>query len=150
MQRELSKSELISCFRPRDRDDVLLPPDLPFPLAFDTLFTWHSGARAYLVLADRADRPPLGIVFYRDASGPAVPAMCDWCHTTRGRGDVTLLSCRVSARRYVGVYLCRDLSCGKKSDDYPRPENFYERDSAEARLQKIVERVGTFARRHLF
>lgn len=150
MGRSLSESELLASFRKIDRADVQLPAELCFPLEFDDMFTWAIGPRAYMVLANSEDRPPLGIVFHRDGSGPLVPAMCDWCHTTRGRGEVTLVSCAASRRRWVGLYLCRDLSCGKTTEDYPRPENFYERRSDAERMQRIVERARVFATRHLF
>lgn len=140
----------MASFRKLDRADVQLPPELRFPIEVDEMFTWALGPRAYLVLTDGTDRPPMGIVFHRDGSGPVQPAMCDWCHTTRGRGEVTLVSCAATRRRWVGLYLCRDLSCGKSSEDYPRPENFYERRSPAERTQRIVERARVFAKRHLF
>lgn len=152
MARTLTADELIAAFRPRDRREVELPTELRFPLALDPFVTWHVGPRAFLVLPSQGEgeRPPMGLVFHRDASGPAMPAMCEWCHATRGRGEVTLLSCEVTHRRYVGLYLCRDLGCGKRSDDYPRPENFYERRTADERMAAILTRMRTFAKRHLF
>jgi hypothetical protein len=137
MRRALSQSELLSCFRKVDQRYVELS-ELSYPLEIDQLRTWEHGPRAFLLLADRDDRPPMGLVFHRDVSGPAMPAMCDWCHTTRARGEVTLLSCQVTPRRWVGVYLCRDLRCGQSTDEVEGPP------------QRILERIRTFAKRHLF
>ena len=107
-----SEEELASAFREIDRGEILLAPELQFPLSFDEALTWAVGPRVFLVFRDRAGGRPRGVVFYRNSGGlPDAAAMCHWCHVVRGHGAVKLMSVRSDERRRVGLYLCSDLSC---------------------------------------
>jgi treble-clef zinc-finger protein len=101
-----------------------------------------SPTRSYLVFRDRDrdDGPPRAIVFRRTAAGGAhVGTRCDWCHRSRGRGDVQLLSARVTARRTIAQYLCGDLSCFRIDGEEGSP--FEPPDGAVRRVERALERM---------
>jgi hypothetical protein len=100
----------------------VLPPHRPqggrlaegisFPIKVKRVVTWTYGNRSYLVFRQRDAGGPMGIVLHHSgAGGPHVATMCHWCQRVRVRGEVRLLSARVTRRRSVGQYLCADLSC---------------------------------------
>jgi hypothetical protein len=130
MQMANDEAELVRCFRELDRDDVEVPPGTAFPLRVDDVMAWTVGPRAFLVFRERPGAPPRGIVFHRNhGAQPEAAAMCEWCHSVLGHGGVKLMSVRAGERRRVGLYLCSDLSCVARHS---------------------LERVNTFALRHLF
>ncbi|MGZ3407660.1 MAG: FBP domain-containing protein [Polyangia bacterium] len=132
MQTVPSEVELLHCFREIDRADVLVAPDLVFPLEVDDAVAWAVGPRAFLLFCDRPGRPPRGIVFHRNSGAvPDAAAMCEWCHCVRGHGGVKLLSVRSGERRRVGLYLCSDLAC-------------------VGRGRRTLQRISELASRHLF
>lgn len=143
-----TEAELLQCFREIDRADVdahaiVLPPDSA------PVVTWSSGTHAYLLLRDRADATPKGIVFHRNnGQAPTVPTMCQWCHRVRSNGGVKLLSVRSSDRRWVGQYLCSDLDCLR--DDPAGPNDLRETLDTEARSARTIERIRSFAARRIF
>jgi hypothetical protein len=147
-----SEQELREAFRPLDREELALPQDLEFPFVVKDYFAWTepSGFRIYLVLADRLKRLPMGIVFRRDQSGGDTPRMCEWCHSVRGGNAVTLLTAAASEKRRVGLHLCGDLSCKDRVDAAPGPDDVPQVLSGVARLRRITERMGDFARRTCF
>jgi hypothetical protein len=146
-----SEAELIGCFRELDRSDVLLAPELAFPLAVDDAVAWAVGPRAFLVFRDRPARPPRGIVFHRNSGAiPDVAAMCEWCHVVRGHGAVKLLSVRSDERRRVGLYLCSDLACVARAQEMPGPDDLHERLDADTRARRTLARIADFASRRLF
>ncbi len=143
-------TELLHCFRPLDRPE-LVPPDSAFPIQVDPCFAWSAGPRTFLLYRDRSDARPKGIVFHRSTSAvPDMSAMCEWCHRVRSHGGVKLLTASLDARKSVGLYLCSDLGCVKKAREAPGPDDFDEGLDADARIQKIVARISTFASRRLF
>ncbi|MGZ3689784.1 MAG: FBP domain-containing protein [Bdellovibrionota bacterium] len=144
MFRITSEAELMNCFRPRDRDEVVVP-ERAFPLSVRDYLTWlePSGVRVYLVFRDPLGGALLGIVFRRDQGNAVEPAMCEWCHSVRGGGSVGLLTARASSRRRIGISLCRDLSCAEKSETY-------DDGSSRLRVKKVIERMTLFARRNIF
>jgi FBP C-terminal treble-clef zinc-finger len=148
-----TEEEMKEAFRPIDQDEVQFPSDMLFPLLVRDYLSWvePSGHRAYLVFADPAKGAPRGIVFKRNhTSADAPPAMCDWCHSVRGKGAVGLLTATVSPNRRIGLTLCRDLNCKEKIDSIPGVNDLRESVSHEEKKQQIVERMSNFARRNLF
>jgi hypothetical protein len=151
MREIASEEELLHCFRDVDRVEVELPEALRLPLRVEDTFTWTSGQRAYLLFRDRPTALPKGIVFHRNNSAiPDVAAMCEWCHAVRERGEVKLLSASVDGRRRVGLYLCADLDCVIHARELPGPNDVREGLAGDARVKKILERIGTFAARRMF
>jgi hypothetical protein len=141
-------SDLLQCFREIDRADV--EPPLRAVPADALVFAWELGSRAFLLFRDREGGPLKGMVFHRNAGSiPAVPTMCQWCHRVRGRGGVTLQSVRVSERRLVGHYLCRDLSC-VHADENVSPDDMRESLNADARRKRTLERIRAFAAQRVF
>jgi hypothetical protein len=135
-----TKDDLVAAFRRIDRKEVELADEIAFPLRLIRVVTWCYGTRSYLVFRDPDAGTPKAIVFRRTPSaGTPVATMCDWCRRMRGRGDVQLLSARVTARRTIGVYVCGDLSCfrieGPTNSQYEPP------DSAVHRVERALERM---------
>ena len=146
-----SEVELLSCFREIDRADVELAPDLAFPLALDGALAWAVGPRAFLVFRDRAEVPPRGIVFHRNSGGlPDAAAMCEWCHSVRGKGRVKLMSARASETRRVGLYLCADLGCVARAHETPGIDDVREDLDGDERARRTLRRIADFASRRLF
>jgi treble-clef zinc-finger protein len=146
-----SESELQRCFREIDRAEVELSPDLAFPLAVDEARSWAVGPRAYLVFRERPGAPLRGIVFHRNSGAlPDAAAMCEWCHSVRGNGNVKLMSVQADARRRIGLYLCSDLGCVSRAHELPSPDDLPERLSAEERSRRSLRRIVDFAARRLF
>src|SRR3954468_3575933 len=117
MIRIASENGLRESFRVMDRDQVILPEQLRFPLEIEDYLAWvePSGARVYLLFDDRKRKLPLGIVFRRDQSaGGGSPRMCEWCHSIRSGDQVSLLTATANSQRRIGIQLCRDLSCKSK------------------------------------
>ena len=140
-----SEEELVACFRRIDRRDVLLGEDVRFPLALARVVTWSYGNRTFLVLRQRDTDAPLGVVFRRTAVDAArSQSMCAWCQRSRARSEVLLLSARVTARRTVGQYLCRDLSCFSLGDatGFEPPDAAVHRvRRALGHMHELVERL---------
>jgi hypothetical protein len=125
--------ELVACFRRIDRKEVELAEGMTFPLSLRRLVTWSYGSRTFLVTRDR-----FGVVFRRTPLVAArVSSMCTWCQRMRGRGEVQLLSARVTARRTIGQYLCADLSCFVAGDGGP----FEPPDAAVRRVERALGRM---------
>src|SRR4051812_1238764 len=112
-----SESELLESFRELDRAEIRLPESLKYPLFVTDYLTWlePSGHRTYLLFKMLPDRPPVGIVFRRNASAGSVATMCEWCQSTRSGSNVSLLTATASSNRTVGIHLCNDLSCRDKA-----------------------------------
>lgn len=154
-----SESELVGCFREIDRADVLFAPELAFPLVVDDVVAWAVGPRAFLLFVDpivegRADRPPRGIVFHRNAGAiPDVAAMCEWCHAVRGHGGVKLMSVASGERRSLGLYLCSDLGCVARARALPGLDDPPHLDGdarVGERAGRTLQRIFDFAARRLF
>src|SRR4051812_44796198 len=98
MLRISSEKELVESFRPMEREEVILPRDLAFPLIVRDYQAWSepSGHRVFLVLAEPGRKQPMGIVFQRSQASSsetaAHPQMCDWCHSVRAGNGVSLLT----------------------------------------------------------
>src|SRR4051794_21679691 len=89
MKRFTSQNELLDCFRPFERQEVELPPDLRFPLGITDYLAWAqpAGCRMYLVFEEPLTGKSLGVVFRCDQpGGEAGAGMCEWCHSVRA-GD---------------------------------------------------------------
>lgn len=148
-----SEEEMKQAFRPIDQDEVQFPSDMLFPLLVRDTLTWiePSGHRAYIVYADPSKNAARGIVFKRNhATSDAPPAMCDWCHSVRGKGNVGLLTTAVSKTRRIGLSLCRDLNCIEKLTDLPGINDLRESVKTDEKIRQILERISDFARRNLF
>ena len=137
------EAALLEAFRPRDRQQVELPPDLKLPLFVRNYLAWPhpAGGRVYLVFATPGG-VPTGITFdTNDGAGPTVPQMCDWCHSSAPGNGVGLLTARVNAKKRVGVHLCSDLSCQRKLEE----EADRTGRSVLPAMEKLIERMGRFA-----
>ncbi len=148
-----SEEEMRSAFRPIDQDEVQLPSDMLFPLLVRDTLTWiePSGHRAYIVYADPSKNSARGIVFKRNhATADSPPAMCDWCHSVRGKGNVGLLTASVSRSRRIGLSLCRDLNCIEKLKETPGVHDLRESVQTDEKKRRILDRISHFARRNLF
>ncbi len=139
-----SEKALLAAFRPRDRKVVELPAHTAFPLVVHDYFAWThpAGGRVYLVFAIPGGAPT-GIRFdnYGGGLGPAVPHMCDWCHSPGMGTSVGMLSTYVNAKKRVGVHVCIDLSCQQKLEDEADRGGY----SARPAIEKLIARMGQFA-----
>ncbi len=148
-----SEDELLGSFRNIDRDQVQLPSDLKFPLPVRNYYSWlePSGHRAYLVFEDPENQKLLGVVFRRtNTASDHGPVMCDWCHSVRGRGKVTMMTTAVSKDRQVGVYLCADLKCDEELRKPPGVNDLRESLDIGERTFALMERMSEFVKRNLF
>lgn len=137
-----SESSLQAAFRPKDAKLFEPAPAVTYPLFVRDYLAWvhPAGGRVFLVFS--AGGPPIGIVFDTNGgSGPAVPAMCDWCHCMSAGTGVALLSARVNAKKRVGVHACADLSCQKKLEE----EADRSGRSVVPAMAALMERIGRFA-----
>lgn len=152
MFRISSDKKLLESFRLIDREEVVLPSSFHFPLLVKDYLTWTepSGHRVYLVFNDRITGMPLGIVFRQTSTGGVVAQMCDWCHSVRGGNAVSLLTATASSNRRVGLYLCHNLSCMEKTEEAPGVDDIPVLMLPRERIQKLIKRMGEFARRELF
>jgi hypothetical protein len=153
MLRIATEEEMKQTFRPIDQDEVQFPAEMTFPLLVRDYLAWvePSGHRAFLVFADPASHKARGIVFKRGhQSADAPAAMCDWCHSVRGKGAVGLLTATVSKTNRIGLTLCRDLSCKDKLEKPPGANDVFETYPPEDKKARLLERMSTFARRNLF
>ncbi len=153
MIRITSENQLLDSFRTIDRDQVALPKDLQFPLAVKDYMSWvePSGHRVYLVFEDSASGHPMGIVFQRTHAAPETSAsMCQWCHKVSSGSKVSLLTATANRNHRVGVHLCSDLNCRENVLTPPGVNDFYESLSGQERVQRVLQRMGEFAKRNLF
>lgn len=143
-------------FRPIDRDEVIVPKELTFPIVVKDYLAWlePSGARVYLIFSDRPKSHPLGIVFRRDVTALVDPGhslgMCEWCHSVRGGAKVGLLSATASSKKRIGLHLCNDLSCKDKLRNSPGVNDMPELLPRGERIKEVIGRMTHFARRELF
>ena len=137
-----TEQALLEAFRPRDRKLVELLPGTAFPFIVRHYSAWThpAGGRVYLLFAVPGGAPT-GIVFDTNGGGPAVPAMCDWCHCSSSGTGVGLLSARVHSKRSVGVHVCADLSCQRKLEDGANRNG----QNVKPALEALVQRMGRFA-----
>jgi hypothetical protein len=147
-----NEKQLLESFRPLERDEVILPFGIEFPLVVRDYHAWvePSGHRVFLVFSDAPRRPPLGIVFRRDQGGAQAARMCEFCHSVRSGDGVTLLTASASANRRVGIQLCRDLNCKDRLEQEPGTSDFPRNAHPREQLRRIVSRMSEFARRQLF
>ena len=140
-----SQSDLIECFRDSEREDIVLPENIRFPIVIKDYLSWiePSGAKAFLVFSDLGGKKPLGVVFRR-GSGSTV-ALCDWCHSMSGGEGVGLLTARATPSRRVGVHVCSDLSCADKIRG-----NLAFQGTERLRIRAVIERMSKSARQNLF
>jgi hypothetical protein len=151
MDTVLTEPELLGCFREIDRPEVTLAPELTFPLPLGDALIWTMGPRVFVVLRQRPNARPLGIVFHRNTGGlPDVAAMCEWCHAVRRNAGVTLMSVRADERRRVGLYLCRDIGCLARAHELPAPEDVNDRVDGDERARRTLRRMLDFATRRVF
>jgi hypothetical protein len=110
-----SLNGLLESFRPSERQSVVVPYTMRFPLTIDPYLTWGepSGVRVYLVYFSPRKKGPLGVIFRRDQQGSAgsPPGMCEWCLSTGSSDQIGLLTAESGPNRRVGVNLCLDLGC---------------------------------------
>jgi hypothetical protein len=137
-----SEEALRAAFRPKDRDQLELPPGLPLPAVVHDYLAWAhpAGGRVYLVFAV-PDGAPIGIVFDTNGAGASTPQMCDWCHCTGVGTEIGLLTARLDAKRRVGVNVCSDLGCKRKLEDEANRTGA----SAVPAIEGVVARMGRFA-----
>lgn len=144
-----SASELLDAFRPLDLRIFELPDEATFPLLVRGYRAWEEtgGAKVYLVYEDPGTGRARGVVFRRNESvaRAAVSQMCDWCHTIGSAYDIALLTADESARRRVGIHVCRDLRCRERIEE---AGDLAGRDTAAAK-KRLLERIARFAREAL-
>lgn len=148
-----TEDEMKQAFRPIDQEAVQFPSDLQFPLLVKGYMAWvePSGHRTYLVYEDPTKGVPRGVVFKRThATADQPAAMCDWCHSVRGRGAVGLLTTSVSPKKRIGLTLCRDLDCKEHLEKGPGVNDLRESLDRDDKRRQIVGRMNDFARRNLF
>lgn len=144
-----SASELLEAFRPLDLKIFELPDESAFPLLVREYRAWEEtgGAKVYLVYEDPDTHRARGVVFRRTDSSAraAVAQMCDWCHSYGSAWDIGLLTADESARRRVGVNVCRDLRCRERIEE---AGDLAGRDTSAAK-KRLLERIARFAREAL-
>jgi len=137
--------ELMEAFRPRDLRIFELPDEDAYPLLVRDYRSWveSGGNRVYLVYEDPATGKARGVVFRRSDAGlsAAMGHMCDWCHSTGTADEIGLLTADESARRRVGIVVCRDLRCRERVTEAADRAG---RDATEAR-RRVLERIARFA-----
>jgi len=146
-----TENELLSSFRPIDRDQVQIPADFRFPFPVKNFTSWiePSGHRVYLVFADPASAP-IGIVFQRTrGSSDAAPAMCQWCNKVRSGSGVSLMTVQVTPDRRIGIHLCSDLKCGENVAGHPSVHDIRESLTPSERIYRLMERMHDFAKKNL-
>lgn len=145
MVRILSDDQLLQSFRPFERGEVQIPSDFAYPLAMKDYLAWTepSGHRVFLVFSDKESLQ--GVIFYRTKVASDTPAaMCQWCHSVRGRAGVSLLSATVDRDRRIGVYLCSDLNCRHNLMSTPGVNDFHEGLSRQERVMGMMARMRKF------
>lgn len=145
-----SEQELKSAFRPIDRDEVLVPAQLVFPIKLTDYIAWMepSGHRVYLLFQEPDGSGARGLVFKRTHSSGSEPVMqmCQWCHSVRAGDAVRLLTVKADSRRTVGLHLCGDLSCKEKVLSIPGVNDLREPFGAYEKLFRVVMNMSDFAR----
>lgn len=139
-----NEAELRAAFRPKDRASLELPPGATFPMIVRGYSAWlhPAGGRVFLLFAVPGG-VPTGVVFEGGGGGgPHVPHMCDWCHAVGPGAHAGMLTAQVNAKKRVGVHVCTDLSCKQKIEE----EADRTGRNAQPLIDKLVERMGTFAR----
>jgi hypothetical protein len=152
MFRIQSENELKECFREQDREELILGPEVKFPMVARDYLAWvePSGNRTYLVFQDASFKGPLGIVFRRVQSlGPGVAAMCEWCHSVRSGDEVGLLTVKTHSNRRIAISLCRDLGCAENVRSGPGVHDFPTTASVQERVRRVLAKMADFARREL-
>jgi hypothetical protein len=147
-----NESDLKSFFREVDQPEVILSDDLKFPVRARDYLRWlePSGNRVYLIFKVPTFKAPLGIVFRRDqALGPAVAAMCEWCHAVRSGNEIGVLTATSSKKKRIGLSLCRDLSCADKIRSAPGANDFSSNASIPLRIERVLEKMADVSRREL-
>ena len=142
-----NEAALLAAFRPKDQKGLELTAGQPFPIIVRGYFAWThpAGGRVYLVFAVPGG-VPTGIAFETNGgAGPAVPHMCDWCHSSGTGTEMGLLTARVNSKKRVGVHLCTDLSCRRKLEEAADLQGI----SAEPAMEKLISRMGRFAQEAL-
>lgn len=154
MTRIQSEEEMLNMFRPIDREQVRLAPEMKFPLAVSEYLAWlePGGVRTFLLFEDQKTRDVRGIVFRRSQPpAESVANMCEWCHSVAGSQTIGMLTAAASKTKRVGLNLCRDLACKQNVQaDPPSVNDMRESLSREEKTRRINERMITFANRNLF
>jgi hypothetical protein len=148
-----SETELREAFRWFEREEVELPASTgDFPVIVKNAMTWISAAghRAFLIFAAQPGAKPMGIVFRRQPTGDQPAAMCDWCHSIKSNGGVSLLTATASGKHRIGLLLCSDLGCIERASADPEPGEPPRLESGHERIRRILSRMDEFARRSLF
>jgi hypothetical protein len=142
-----SAHELLEAFRPLDLRLFELPPETAYPLPVHGYTAWveHGGARVYLVFEDPETGRAQGIIFQRDSGSHGHVQMCDFCHFFGAQDEVGLLVAEVTRRKRVGVYVCRDLSCGDRLEE---AGDRLGRDTRQEH-RRLLERIARFSREAL-
>ncbi len=145
-----SEAELLSTFRPIDREEVILTDKITFPILLTDYVAWvePSGHRVYLVFQDPSERggAAWGVVFKRSQGPGDTMQMCQWCHSVRGGRSVSLLTAAVTPKNRIGVHVCSDLSCKDKVLGLPGVNDLREPYSRFEKLFKVLYRMSDFVR----
>jgi len=142
MFRLTSRQELLTAFRPKDRNKVE-PPPLSLPLFVRDYLAWShpAGGWAYLVFAVPGG-VPTGIAFETNGQGAAAgPQLCDWCHCSGPSIPVALLTTQVNARKRIGINICSDLGCKARLEEEAERQG----RSVLPMIERLLERMGRFA-----
>lgn len=139
-----SEDELMSLFRKKDQQRVILRRDIELPMRVQYYFTWgeSSGVYRYLLFKKPGWETPMGAVFRVGGSHPdaSTGGICDWCHSYGNSSQISLLTVSVNPKRTIGLILCSDLSCGDKIENNPSTSS----KNPETRILQLCERIGRF------
>jgi len=147
MLRVSNQDELQNLFRDFEKDQVILPSNMSFPLAVSDYLAWKepSGHRTFLVVEDKVGDRPFGLIFERTKGTESVPMMCNWCHAVKPASDVALMTVAVDKRTRVGVYLCSDISCKDNILERPSIHDMRETLGKQEKLVRLQQKIQDFA-----
>lgn len=153
MIRIQTEKQVIDAFREIDQSEVQIPHNITFPFLVRDYFAWTEpgGHRTFLIFNDEETKNLLGVVFKRTQESPDAPAkMCEFCHSVRGHGNISMLSAKVTPNKTIGLHLCRDLSCREKVESIPGTNDLTGSKDRMYRNIVLVERIRKFLRSKIF
>ena len=144
--------QITGAFRDLERDSIEVPDGMKFPLLIQDYLTWGDARSEGLkvVVLDSKSQKLVGFVLRRGASSDAeAPTMCEFCHSVRPRGEVSLLVARATRRKWVGLPACTDLSCRDQLLGAPGPLDWARNPHVlpRERVARVVAKLLKFARR---
>lgn len=139
-----SETELLNVFRKKDKEKVVLPRAMKFPVRVRFYHAWTepSGVYTYLIFKKSGWEAPRGVVFKRGATGShnSPTRLCDWCHAYGRADQIGMMRVVVNPKVTLGMMICLDLSCEEKLESMA---NIAGR-SLEELTDRMCERIGQF------